>query len=250
LQLAELQRRFWLAVRTRGSPPPHLEDWLTESARQTPAERLAVYHLAYWQRQVTALASTFPKLEAELGKAACERLMLAYVEARPSTDPCIEWLGRGFVEFLAMRDLPAHPLGVARLEWAHVESLLAPNPHSVVELPRGLGPAFTECRLRLVPSLRVEHVRSSSFAAFAPDLHEAGEQSAMVHVAFFRPQLAVKYLALAADEARACALARQGATIALTCTAFSHLPETDAATRAAHVLANWFARGWVAHCGP
>jgi len=239
-------------VRTRGAPPPALEKWLTASERQTPAERLAVYHLAYWQRQVTALVSTFPQLQNALGAEQCERLMLAYIEARPCTEPCIEWLGRDFVEFLALRNTPAHALGLARLEWAHVESLLAPDPSSVVELPRGLGPAFAECRLTLVPSLRVEHVRRSSFATFAPELQAAADvdESATIDVAFYRPHFAVKYLALAADEARAYALAREGATIALICAAFSHLSPSEAAPRALQVLAQWFARGWVAQCRP
>lgn len=252
MQLAELQRHFWAAVRQRGAPPAELEKWLTASARQTPAQRLAVYHLAYWQRQVAALVSSFPKLQAELGVEPCERLMLAYVEALPCAEPCIERLGRRFVEFLALHNTPPHALGIARLEWAHVESLLAPEPNSVVDLPRSLGSAFADCRLALVPSLRVEHVRQSSFASFAPDLQTGGHvnEPATADVAFFRPHFAVKHVALAADEARAYALARDGATIGLICTAFSCLPPAEAAPRALQVLARWFTRGWVAQCRP
>jgi Putative DNA-binding domain len=252
LQLAELQRHFWSAVRTRGAPPPGVEKWLTASKRQSPAARLAVYHLAYWQRQVTALVSTFPHLQAALGATACERLMLAYIEARPSTEPCIEWLGRDFVEFLALRHTPPHALGIARLEWAQVESLLAPDSHDVVELPRGLGPVFAACRLELVPSLRVEHVARSSFSAFAPSLCEAFpvDESATIDVAFYRPRFAVKHVALAPDEARAYALARDGASIGLICAAFADLSPTEAPPRAMQVLSQWFARGWVARCQP
>lgn len=252
MHLADLQLRFWLSVRQRGAPPADLADWLLPSPRQSPAERLAVYHLAYWQRQVTALASSFPTLQNALGAAALERLMLAYVEARPCTEPCIERLGRGFVEFLALRDTSAHVLGIARLEWAQVESLLSPDASSLVDLPRGLGPALAECRLELVPSLHVEHVPRSSFAVFAPELQpQAGvEPAGSLDVTFFRPRFAVKYVALGKDEARALALAREGANIGLICAAFADLPDAEAASRALQVLSSWFARGWVAQCKP
>jgi hypothetical protein len=247
VQLAELQRRFWVAVRTRGAPPADLAEWLTKTERQSAVERLAVYHLAYWQRQVAALADAYPRLQAELGAARCERLMLAYIDERPSHEPCIEWLGRDFVEFLALRDTEARALGIARLEWAQVASLLASDTGSVAELPRGLGPALAACRLEFVPSLRVEHVPRDAFAAFAPDLQEAtsSPEADTVDVAFYRPRFAVKYLALAPDEARAYALARGGARVSVVCSAFAHLPATEAAPRALRVLSGWFTRGWV-----
>jgi hypothetical protein len=252
MPLLELQRAFWDAVRTRGAPPEMLSDFLTGSAKQTPAERLGVYHRAYWQRQVSALSATFPCLQHLLGAPQCERLLLSYIEARPGSEPCIERLGAGFVEFLTTRaDVPAKLLGVARLEWALVASLLAPDPPCVAELPRGLGASFAECRLELVPSLHVEHVPAASLSAFAPE--QARDmttlaQSASIDVAFFRPHFAVLHVALQPDEARAHALARAGATIAVICSAFAGLPPTQAAERALQVLSNWFARGWIAQC--
>jgi hypothetical protein len=245
MRLAELQRAFWSAVRTRGAPPTGLEDWLTGSVKQTPTARLAVYHLAYWQRQASALTATFPRTVALLGS---ERLLLAYVQASPGTHPCIERLGQGFVQFLAARrDISVHALGLARLEWAETESLLAPDPLAVAELPRQLGPKLVDCKLEFAPSVRVEHVPCSSFATFAGQV-EANDASATIDVAFFRPEHAVLHRALQADEAHAHALAREGATIALICAAFSQLPAEQASARALQVLTNWFARGWVTRC--
>lgn len=253
MQLAELEQAFWSAVRTRGAPPPGLATWLTGSAKQTPVERLTVYHRAYWGRQVTALTATFPRLSALLGAAHCERLMLAYVEAQPGVEPCIERLGAGFVEFIAARaDVAAEPLGVARLEWAATESLLACDSESVTALPRDLGPDFVDCRLTFVPSLRVEHVPAGALAAFAGEQPPVGQQDdgraerVMLDVAFCRPRFAVLRHMLEPDEARAQALARGGAKIALICSAFAELAPELAAPRALQVLRRWFERGWVA----
>jgi len=253
MHLAELERWFWQTVRTRGAPPSGLDEWLTGSARQTPTERLAVYHVAYWQRQVAALANSFPRLQALLGPQRFERLMLAYIEACPGTEPCIEWCGRGLVEFLAKRnDIAPLELGVARLEWGGVESLLAADPPSVAELPHQLGERLAACRLVLVPSLRTVHVSLESLAAFAPGAHETGGTSAdsNVLVAFFRPRFAVIHLALEPDEAQALVLASEGRTIGAICEAFAALSEAEAVTRASSVLAAWFARRWVAKCAP
>lgn len=255
MRLADLQLSFWQAVRTRGTPPSGLDTWLTRSARQTATERLAVYHHAYWQRQVATLADTFPKTQAQLGQARTERLMLAYIEGCPGTDPCIERLGAGFVEFLAASEgVDEIALGVARLEWAWVVSLLARDAVSVSELPRDLGTRLAECRIEFVPALQLEHVPTAAFRLFDADAlasaHANALTAAQVDVAFFRPAFAVKYRALQADEATAHKLAAGGATFALICAAFSELAPELSAPRALQVLSSWFARGWVAKFSP
>lgn len=252
MRLAELQRAFWTAVRTRGSPPPGIDALCTASERQSASERLAVYHLAYWHRQLAALSGTFARTRALL-PGRFERLVFGYIERYPSTEPCIERAGAGFPEFLAQRaDVPSHALDVARLEWAATETLLAPNPRGVVALPRHLGASFAECRLDFVPSLRVAHVSKAALAWFDSAECEANAlvDSATIDVAFYRPEHAVRHVALEADEARAHGLASGGAAIGVICTAFSGLAQEQAATRAVYVLGNWFARGWVERCEP
>jgi len=253
MRLAELERSFWQAVRTRGAPPLGLGDWLTGTVRQTPTERLAIYHLAYWQRQVDALAGSFPRLKAFLGAQNLERLLLAYIEACPGTDPCIERCGRGLLEFLERRhDVAPIALGLARLEWAGVESLLAADPPSLAELPRQLGARFVDCRLTFVPSLRTLHISAEALRAFATDGSAgiATSSTSSVGVAFFRPRFSVLHLALEEDESRALALALDGAAIGAVCSAFTELPEAAAIQRATSVLSSWFARSWVAECSP
>lgn len=250
MRLAELQQAFWGAVRTRGAPPPGVDELFTRNQGQSAAERLAVYHLAYWQRQLSALGASFPRTQALLG-SRFERLVFAYVEARPCTEPCIELLGAGFPEFLAERaDVSALALGVARLEWAASLSLLSANPRHMAELPRQLGAKLVECRLAFVPSLQVAHVPSASHHWFRSEATEpsAMDDSSSINVAFFRPSLTVRHLVIAADEAHALALALGGASISVICTAFSTLPNEAQAPRALAVLNHWFARGWVAEC--
>ena len=252
MQLAELQQAFWAAVRTRGSPPPGIASWCTGSRAQTPGERLAVYHLAYWHRQLAALSATFPRTQALLA-GSFERLVFAYVESCPCRESCIERLGAGFPEFLGDRDeVSPATLGVARLEWAATSALLAPNPHCVQELPRHLGARFAECRLDFAPSLHTAHVGEAALRWF--ETAESGapalDASSPIAVAFYRPRFAVRHVVLPPDEARALALGRGGATIADICTQFSDLPEDRAATRALAVLRGWFARGWLTGCEP
>jgi hypothetical protein len=251
MRLAEYQQSFWQAVRTRGAPPSGLGDWLTGSVRQTATERLAIYHLAYWQRQVGALASSFPRLQTLLGAQHFERLLLAYIEACPGTDPCIENCGQGLVDFLTMRhDVAPVALGVARLEWASLESLLSPDALNVAELPLQLGERFADCRLRFIPSLRALSVPVESLRAFAPAEREASwvSSSSSVDVVFSRPRFAVHHVTLEADEAQALALGLDGRAIGAMCGVFAELPDAKAVPRASSVLSSWFARRWVASC--
>ena len=245
MTLTELERAMWNAVRTRGAPPANLNDWLAASPRQSAADRLRVYHLAYWQRQVAALSATFPRTVTLLGS---DRLLLKYIELHPCTEPCIEQLGRNFAPFLAARsDVTSRALGVAQLEWAETATLLSVNPSSVVALPRRLGDAFAEHRLQFVPSLHVEHVAEAAFRYWKGE-SATSEGPGMLDVAFFRPQHTVLHVLLERDEAHAYELALGGATIAVVCSAFSSLPPEQAAQRALQVIVDWFGRSWVTSC--
>jgi hypothetical protein len=243
MSLAELEGEFWRSVRTRGAPPPDLGRTFTASPRQSAAERLAVYHVAYWQRQLLALASTFTRLQSLLGERRFEQLALRYIERRPALHPCIERLGENFPDFLTS-ELNASEVGLARLEWANVACLLAPDAPGSVELPRELGPQFAMCRLKMIPAVLLVSAPASSVRAFderlelPPHLDEAA-------VVFSRPSFAVRYATLEDDAARALTLAQEGQDVARICEAFSSRGE-DAASRALEVLGGWFRKGWVA----
>lgn len=246
MSLAELQRHFWLSIRTRGAPPSGLSATFTDGAHQSAAERVAVYHLAYWQRQLGVLASTFPRLRTALGERRFEQLAFRYIERRPALHPCIEQLGEGLVDYLADSDeLSRAEVGLARLEWANVACLLASDAPGSVELPHELGAQFAVCHLVLIPALLVVRVPAAAVRSFDESL-EFEPHLAEVDVVFSRPSFAVRYATLSPEEAAALAFARAGLNVARICEAFSGQGE-DAPQRALAALAGWFRRRWVAH---
>lgn len=256
MRLAELQRAFFAAVRARGAPPAGLEALFTASARQTATERLAVYHQAYWQRQVTVLSSTFPRVHSLLGHHF-EPLALRYLERWPSSSPCIEHIGTRLPAFLGQQTgVSALARDVARLEWASQVALLAVDSRDAARLPNHLGASIADCRLQFAPSLQVECVTSVALTIFRMPANEVGkvstevptspaDASEQVWVAFSRRRFAVTHVQLAPDEADALRLARAGATFGEVCEAFAALPQLDAVARATSVLSAWLGRGWI-----
>lgn len=252
MRLPELQHAFFAAVRSRGAPPVGLEELLTANERQTAHERLAVYHQAYWQRQVVALASTFPRLRSLLGQRF-EPLMLRYLERWPSSSPCIEHIGAQVTAFLGEERAAALEREVARLEWASLRALLAPDWHQA-SLPRHLGATIVDCRLQFAPCLHVECVSERALAVLRAPADQAvqvshevptGDAESPVWLAVFRRRFAVTHVQIAADEANALEHARRGDAFGSICEAFSALALDDAAARAASVLSSWFDRGWI-----
>ena len=208
---------------------------------------MLVYHRAYWQRQLCVLRDVFKRCSALLGARELERLLVAYIERAPSDEPCIERTARGFVEFLSTA-APVSPrtVDVARLEWATLEALLAPDAPRVVETPAHAGRAFAASRLSFVPSLRLDRVARAAWEFYRQGGESVvAEHADTVHVATWRQSCAVRQLLIREDEAQAFGLARSGATLAEICTAFVQLPPTEAIERAHGVLGAWFTREWI-----
>lgn len=255
MSLADLQRAFWNAVRKRGAPPPGLEAWFVPSRELAVTQRIAIYHHAYWQRQLLALRSTFSRTEVQLGASAFERLVLRFLERVPGTDPCIERLGQGFPEFLREQGVELHELEVARLEWAATAALIASDSSPLRELPRELGEQLAGCQFTLAPSVQLVRVQAASLAAFtpsgpSPSADAPHHERAIVYVALSRPRFAVVHVLLEDDEAEALRRAQDGQPFSAICEAFASLSEPDAAARAVTVLRGWLARGWVVDCRP
>ncbi|HET9960416.1 MAG TPA: DNA-binding domain-containing protein [Polyangiaceae bacterium] len=126
MSLADLERAFWNCVRSR-TPPPAGSGFV-ERPPLSAARRVGVYHHAYFARQQGVLEELFPRVRAALGPARFRALAQEYLMEIPSRTPIIERIGAQFPEFLRGLGAEEPVLGeLAHLEWAHLETLLAPD---------------------------------------------------------------------------------------------------------------------------
>ena len=127
--LAELQDAFkrYLLI---GDNEPELAAEV-RAACGIPAEaRLDVYRNAYYVRLQEALAHDFPAVLAFLGDAEFGRITAAYLSQSPSTRPSLRWLGEGFADFLLAACAEPAASELARLEWAVLHAVDAPDASS------------------------------------------------------------------------------------------------------------------------
>ena len=170
-------------------------------------DRLDVYARMFVYRQVDALRTDFPETAARLGDEAFFALVERYVRAHPSEHPDLGRLGRHFAAFC-----PDDVRELAALEWARAEVFLE------AEAPAVSADEFSRTlQIRIIPALRLAS-----------------------RTAVWRKGFEVQEVELAAEEARALALAIGGASFAEVCGAFSDAPTAYAA------LQSWIAEGWVA----
>jgi hypothetical protein len=111
--------------------------------------------------------------------------------------------------------------------------------------------AFASARLRLVPALRVHRLRHDvaplwgALVRGAPAPRPAPRET---HLAVWRHGFEVFHAPVPADEARALAAARRGATLGEVLAAFQARP--DPAAEALAAVESWFDEGWIAAVGP
>lgn len=94
---------------------------------ETPAfsrqERLAIYHNAYRLRLIDALSKDYPALKFYLGDEAFVELSTAFIEANPSHNPSLRWLGEKLSSFLRSQTEwreKNHLVELAEFEWAQI----------------------------------------------------------------------------------------------------------------------------------
>jgi hypothetical protein len=113
----------------------------------TSFERLEIYNRQY-----------FPGLLAVLGRRQFERVMRAYLDARPSTSYTLRDLGSRLHSFLAEHEELTAPKSrlaqdVVRLEWAHIEAYDAAT--ITPPTPEFFASITDETVLRLQPCIRL-----------------------------------------------------------------------------------------------
>ena len=133
-------------------------DFIKPNASLTSFERVEIYNRQYWFRLYSSFEEDFLGLLAVLGRRQFERVMRAYLDARPSTSYTLRDLGSRLYSFLAEHQELTTPKSllaedVVRLEWAHIEAYDAaviPTP-----TPEFFASITDETVLRLQPCIRL-----------------------------------------------------------------------------------------------
>jgi hypothetical protein len=252
VNLAELQQHFWSTVRERGTPPRELEGLYRSSDQLSATERMRIYHLAYWGRQLKVLADAFPEVHALLGEEAFTRTAVRYLKLCPSSGPRIEDIAPGFAEFVGALDPPLAMVGqVAALEAAALEALVAPEPRHLATAT-DIDPArFAGATLTFVESLKVLEVGCEALARVAPKAAgpELPSTAKCVSVATWRKRFVVRTRVLEPAEVLAYSLASRGENVANICAALYDANPEAVTERASALISRWLAREWIAHFG-
>jgi hypothetical protein len=225
------QRLLWQVV-TGWGPTEEAALAFRGTAAFPAQDGLRLYRSMYRSRIGEVLLGTFPDLVRRLGEQAFRRLAMQYLDAYPSSDPRLEFVGQHLHDYLkSHREAPLRQLAkLAALEWARQFALLAPDPIATATLVDRESSSFAASRLELIPSLSVIETEQGGFRAVWCDGRVILECEAE------------------ADEALAWRRARQGESMPSICEAF--VSAAEPATRAWKVLGGWSRRGWLVRVAP
>jgi hypothetical protein len=81
--------------------PEEVEQIVSRSQALTGAERLAIYHRAYYARLLEVLRGEFPVLRHALGEELFDQFAVAYLQKYPSRSYTLNHLGVNFPRYLA-----------------------------------------------------------------------------------------------------------------------------------------------------
>jgi hypothetical protein len=164
VNLAEVQELFWKAMRN-DPMPPEIEAEFVGDARLSSRERMKIYQRMYWYRQVDVLWEIFPILSSIMGEREFTQMACRYIAVHPSTHFALERLGGSMAEFLANNE-GAHSVfvDVAKLEWAHLLAIVAPNPTELAQVSDIDPSRFAEMRLVFAPAVQVLRLDARAFA--------------------------------------------------------------------------------------
>jgi hypothetical protein len=237
-----------------------VRELIAAGPRDNAEQRLAVYHGAYRQRLLEALATDFVALSAVLGLDQFRAACLAYVEATPSRFRNVRWYGGRLPDFLATTapwNVRAELAEIARFEWILTLAFDAEDAPCVTFADLAALPpdAWSELRLRFHPSLHTLPMRSN-----APALRmavDSGAQMAVLQLsqapiewAVWRGAGAVHFRSLGREEHWVLAAARSGEAFPQLCEGLAHIATADAAPAlAAGFLKAWLGDGLVADIG-
>lgn len=125
-------------------------------------QRLDIYRNAYYIRLQEALAHDFPLLLSVLGDAEFGREMAAYLQAHPSTELSLGYVGQYLPGWFYSKNQIALA-DLARLEWAVLRALDAADAHCLDgDRLKDIPPErWSRLRFRLHPSVTLLDVESN-----------------------------------------------------------------------------------------
>lgn len=226
------------------------------TARAGAARRLGVYADAYRLRLVAALANDYPALRGLLGEAGFDRMMRAYIAARPSCHANLRWYGGALARYLSHSpQWRRRPLltELARFEWAlglAFDAADAPLA-AVQDAARVPADRWPEMRLRLHPSVQLLRLRSNAplvwrAASTGRESPAAAMRRRPVHWLVWRKGHQPFYRALSREEAWALGAVAEGRCFSDLCDGLRrHVRAAHAAQRAAQLLKGWLEQGLV-----
>jgi hypothetical protein len=167
--LRDLQAWMQQAVSRPHGPVDAVDERIQPSARQSAAERLEIYHSAYFARLIEVMQSMFPGLRFALEDEAFDELAVAYLQQHPPRSYTLNVLADRFVDFLVrtrpprtsdVPDWADFVINLARLEAAIDEVFDGPgiegepllDPQALTQLDAA---AAGELQLKLAPCVRL-----------------------------------------------------------------------------------------------
>jgi hypothetical protein len=170
-----------------------VERLVRPSATLSGRERVHIYRDAYRSRLVECLADDYPVVRHAMGEDDFDAVCRAYIDARPSRSPSLNFYGAHFADFL--RSWP-HPLAafaadLAALEWALVEVLHAGSPLRLSHEELAAVPPASWASARFEPSrtvrvLELHHPANAYFQSVRQGNDPSPPESSWSATAVFR----------------------------------------------------------------
>ncbi|MBK8012401.1 MAG: putative DNA-binding domain-containing protein [Deltaproteobacteria bacterium] len=139
-----------------------VDEIVTSGPAISAEARLELYHYAYHARLVECLADDFAAVQDAIGERAFEEIARQYIAAHPSTHPNLNAFGAQFPEFLRTRANGRSDVRfaaeLARLEWAVVEAIHAPESAALSAEALASVSAEAWPTLRLLPSSTLQRL--------------------------------------------------------------------------------------------
>lgn len=249
-ELLMLQRALQAHLLRPDTEADPLAALIADSAAVPRARRLHIYANAYRVRMVEALTADFSALRGYLGDDEFETLAGRYIDAQPSRQFSLRWVGHALEDFLRTQPPYAeHPelAELARFEWAlcHAFDAADAAPLAPAALSALTPAQWPQLRLAFVPAHAVIALRGN-----APLLWQAlNRDEVPPAVEWFaddrywlvwRRELTLLFRPLDDIELIAFERFRDGADFAEVCAALAdRLPEAEIPARAAGLLQRW-----------